>query len=151
MLLLLLAARPRVTWLKIGGKINSTLHKKVKCTPVLALRLCTGCMAHRGSRGIALLFHDHGTRRRWGVSVTNQPLNSPGERPGTRCWVSPRAGLDRCAKSRPSLGFDPRTTEHVASHYTERATQFHCMIRLKFNLVEVKYYYIYKILDYRML
>jgi len=32
--------------------------KKVKCTLVQALRLCTGCMAHRGSRGIALLFHD---------------------------------------------------------------------------------------------
>ena len=28
------------------------------------LRLCAGRMAHRGSRGIALPFHDHGTRRR---------------------------------------------------------------------------------------
>jgi len=36
---------------------------RVKCTLVEALRLCTGCMAHRGSRGIALLFLDHGTRR----------------------------------------------------------------------------------------
>jgi len=36
---------------------------KVKDTPVQALRLCTGCTAHRGSRGIALPFHDHGTRR----------------------------------------------------------------------------------------
>ena len=36
---------------------------KVKCTLVQALRLCTGRMAHRGSRGIALLFLDHGTRR----------------------------------------------------------------------------------------
>jgi hypothetical protein len=35
----------------------------VKCTLVQALRLCTGRMAHRWSRGIALLFHDHGTRR----------------------------------------------------------------------------------------
>ena len=32
--------------------------KKVKCTVVQALRLCTGRTAHRGSRGIALLFHD---------------------------------------------------------------------------------------------
>ena len=38
--------------------------KKVKCTLVQALRLCTGRTAHRGSRGIALLFHDHGTS--WG-------------------------------------------------------------------------------------
>jgi hypothetical protein len=29
----------------------------LKCTLVQALRLCTGCMAHRGSSGIALLFH----------------------------------------------------------------------------------------------
>jgi len=31
---------------------------KVKVTLVQALRLCTGRTAHRGSRGIALLFHD---------------------------------------------------------------------------------------------
>ena len=37
--------------------------QKVNCTLVQALRLCTGCTAHRGSRGIALPFHDHGTRR----------------------------------------------------------------------------------------
>jgi hypothetical protein len=37
--------------------------KKVKVTLVQALSLCTGCMAHRGSTGIALLFHEHGTRR----------------------------------------------------------------------------------------
>jgi len=31
---------------------------KVKVTLVQALSLCTGCTAHRGSRGVALLFHD---------------------------------------------------------------------------------------------
>jgi hypothetical protein len=36
---------------------------KVKCTLVQALKLCTGRTAHRGSRGIALPFLDHGTRR----------------------------------------------------------------------------------------
>ena len=36
---------------------------KVKCTLLQALRLCTGRTAHRGSRGIALLFLDHGIRR----------------------------------------------------------------------------------------
>ena len=36
---------------------------KVKVTLVPALGLCTGRTAHRGSRGIALPFHDHGTRR----------------------------------------------------------------------------------------
>jgi len=29
---------------------------KVKCTLVRAMRLCTGCTAHRGSRGTALLY-----------------------------------------------------------------------------------------------
>ena len=37
--------------------------KKLKCTLVQELRLCAGRMAHRGSRGIALPFHDHGTCR----------------------------------------------------------------------------------------
>jgi len=36
---------------------------KGKCTLVQALRPCTGHMAHRESRGIALLFLDHSTRR----------------------------------------------------------------------------------------
>jgi hypothetical protein len=52
---------------------------KVKCTLVQALRLCTGRTAYRGSRGIALPFLDHGTRREWGVSVTPQPLFTPGK------------------------------------------------------------------------
>ena len=78
---------------------------KVKVTLVQALRLCTGRTAHRGSRGIALPFHDHGTRRGWGVSVTPRPLFTPGERPGTHCtggWVGLRAGLDTCGKLAPT-------------------------------------------------
>ena len=35
----------------------------LKCTLVQVLRLCTGRTAQRGSRGIVLRFHDHGTRR----------------------------------------------------------------------------------------
>ena len=54
---------------------------KVKCTLVQALRLCRGRTAHRGIRGIALLFHDHSTRRGWGVSVTPRPLFTPGKDP----------------------------------------------------------------------
>ena len=51
-----------------GEKVN------VKCTLVQAVRLCKGCMAQRGSKGIALPFLHHGTRRGWRVSVTPQPL-----------------------------------------------------------------------------
>jgi len=44
------------------GKI-AIVKCKVKCTLVQALRCCTGRTVQRGSRGIALLFLDHGTRR----------------------------------------------------------------------------------------
>jgi len=50
----------------------------------------------------------------------------PRERPGTHCtggWVGPWAGLDRCGKSRPPPGFDPRTVQPVASRYTDYATR----------------------------
>ena len=76
--------------------------KKVKCTLVQALRLCTGRTVHRGSRGIALPFHDHG-RRGWSQRHTPVAL-FPQDRPGTHCtggWVGPRAGLNRCEKFRP--------------------------------------------------
>ena len=75
----------------------------VKVTPVQALRLCTGRTGHRGSRGIALPFHDHGTRRRLGVSATPRPLFTPGKTryPLYSRLGGPRAGLDRCGKSRP--------------------------------------------------
>jgi len=79
--------------------------KKVKCTLVQALRLCTGRTAHRGSRGIVLLFLDYGTRRGWGVSLTPRPLFTPGKDPAPIVqeagWAH-RAGLDRCGKSRPN-------------------------------------------------
>jgi hypothetical protein len=55
--------------------------KKVKVTLVQALRLCTVRTARRGSSGIALLFHDHSTRRVWGVSGTLRPLFTPGKDP----------------------------------------------------------------------
>jgi len=56
-----------------------TIKVKVKVTLVQSLRLCTGRTAHTGSRGIALHFHDHGTRRGWGVSVTSRPLFTRGK------------------------------------------------------------------------
>ena len=41
--------------------------------------MCTGRTAHKGSRGTALLFLDHGTRRGRGISVTPRPLFTPGK------------------------------------------------------------------------
>jgi len=56
-------------------------YKKVKVTLLQAQRFCTGRTAHWGSRGIAQPFLDHGTRRRWGVSVTPRPLFPPRKDP----------------------------------------------------------------------
>jgi hypothetical protein len=53
----------------------------VKYTLVQALRLCTGSTAHKESRCIALLFHYHGTRKEWWVSVTLLPLFTLGKDP----------------------------------------------------------------------
>jgi len=82
---------------------------KVKCTLVQALRLCTGRTAHRGSRGIALLFLVHGTGRGWGVSVTLRPLFTPWKDPvpiGREAeWAPGPYGQVRKISSPP--GFDP--------------------------------------------
>jgi hypothetical protein len=104
------------------------LNVKVKVTLVHALRLCTGRTAHRGSRRIlvALLFHDHGTRRGWGFSVTPRPLFTPGKVPVhivQEVWWTPRPLCTGVANFAPTPGFDPRTVEPVASHYTNWATQ----------------------------
>jgi len=85
--------------------------KKVKCTPVQALGLCTGRTAHRGSRGIALPFLGHGTRRRWGISVTPGRSLPPGK---TRYQLYKRLGgpqgrSGHVRKISPPPGFDPRT------------------------------------------
>ena len=48
---------------------------KVKCS-----RYRPG-VAQRVGRGIALIFHDRGTRRRWVVSVTPRPHFTPGKDP----------------------------------------------------------------------
>ena len=98
---------------------------KVKVTLVQALRLCTCRTAHRGSRGIALLFHDHGTRRGWGVSVTPRPLLTPGKdlvpivqesgwapRP---VWTS--------VENLATTGIRSQTLQPVASRYTGWATR----------------------------
>jgi hypothetical protein len=61
------------------SRLPCHLRLYIKCTLIQALRLCTGSTAHRRSRIIALLIHDHGTRRGWRVSVTPWPLFTPGK------------------------------------------------------------------------
>ena len=88
------------------GKVSKG---KGKVHPVQALRLCTGRTAHRGSRGMALHFLDHGTRRVIGQRHAPAALY-PRERPGTHCtggWVGPRA-VWTSGKSRPHRDLTPR-------------------------------------------
>ena len=96
----------------------------VQCTLVQALRLCTGRMAHRGSRGIALLFHDHGTRR--GEGSASRPGRSlpPGKTwyPLYRRLGGHQGRSGQVRKISPLSGFDPRTVQAVASQYTDWAT-----------------------------
>ena len=104
---------------------RENVKKKIKVTLVQALRFCTGRTAYRRSRGIALPFHDHGTRRGLGVSVTPRPIFTPRERTGTHCtggWVGLRAGLDGW-KISPLPGFDPQAVQSVSSRYTDYATR----------------------------
>ena len=58
----------------------------------------------------------------WAVNVTPRLLYPRGREPDTHFTVgcvSHSAGLDRCGKSRPPPGLDPRTVQSVASHYTD--------------------------------
>jgi len=113
-------------------------------TPVQALRLCTGRTAHRGSRGTALLFHDHGTRKGWGVSVTPRPLFTPGKDPvpivQEAVWAPGPVwtGAENLALS---PGFDPWTVQPVANRYTDWPTGPTCWVDMErkyFDLIHLK-------------
>jgi len=76
-------------------------------------------------RGIALLFHDRGTRRGWVVSSTPQPHLTPRKDPvplfpGGR--VGPRAGLEGRKISSPT-GIRSWTVKLLVSRYTDWATR----------------------------
>ena len=98
---------------------------KVKCTVVQALRLCTSRMAHRGSRGIALLFLDQGTRRGEGSALRPGRSVPPGKTryPLYRRLGDPQGRSGQVRKISPPPGFDPRTDPLVASRYTDYTTR----------------------------
>ena len=105
---------------------------KVKCTLVQALRLCTGRTARssrgireqRYSRGIALPFHDLGTRGGEGLASRTGRSLPPGKTryPLYRRLGGPQGRSGQVRKiSLPSV-FDPRTVQPVASRYTGYTT-----------------------------
>jgi len=135
---------------------------KVKCTLVQALRLRTGRTAHRRSRGITLLFLDHGTRRGWGVSVTPRPLFTLGKSryPLYRRLGGPHGRSGQVLKISPPPAFDPRTVQPVASRYTDYATRLHICVYISLKLsnynaiklLQIRYALSqYKIISYLML
>ena len=98
----------------------------IKGPLVQALGLCTGRTAHRGNRGIALPFHDHGTRRGWGVSVTPRPLFTPAKDPVPilqEAGWAPGPVWTGAENLAPPPGLDLRTIQPLASRYTDYATR----------------------------
>jgi hypothetical protein len=91
-------------------KVNNKV--KVQCTLVQVLRFCTGRTAYRGSRGVALTFHDHGTRRGEG-SASRPGRFAPGKDPvpilQEAGWAQGHCGQVRKISTPP--GFDPRTVQ----------------------------------------
>ena len=111
------------TWID-AATWNKFSHKsyKINCNLVQALRLCTGRTAHRGSRGIALPFHDHGTRRGEGQRHAPAALY-PGKDPvpivQEAGWAPGPVWTGAENLAPPPPGFDPRTVHPVTSRYTD--------------------------------
>jgi len=118
---------------KIILSVHFSVKVKVKCTLVQALRLCTGRTAHRGSRGKALPFHDRGTRRDKGSESLPARSLPPGKTryPLYRRLGGPQGRSGQVRKISLPPGFDPRTVQPVASHYTYYAAwSIHFSVRI---------------------
>jgi hypothetical protein len=96
----------------------------VQCTLVEALRLCTGHTANRGSRGTALPFHDHGTRRGEGSASLPGRSLPPGKGPvpivQEAVWTP--VPVWRGVENLATTGIRSRTVQPVASRCTDYAT-----------------------------
>jgi len=84
--------------------LTSTLHEDLRTSMVIIPPpLYRPCVAQRLGRGIALLFHNRGTRREWVVSSTPRPHFTTGKDPEP---IVQEAGwapgpVSTCGKSRP--------------------------------------------------
>jgi len=67
--------RKTATAVKKTGQIDTCIHIKVKWSRYRP------SVTQKVGRGIALLFHDRGSRRRWLVSSTTRPHFTPGKDP----------------------------------------------------------------------
>jgi hypothetical protein len=78
-------------------------------------------VAQKVGRGIALLFHDLGTRRGRVVSSTPRPNFTPGKDPVSIVQEAKWAPGPVWTGAKTSLpsGFGPRTVQPVVSRYTD--------------------------------
>ena len=81
-------------------------------------------MAQRVGIGIALLFHDRGTRRRWVVSITSRPHFTPGKTlyPFYRKLGEPQGRSER-SENLVLTGIRSRTVQPVVIPYVDWATR----------------------------
>ena len=120
---------------------------KVKCTLVQALRLCIGRTANRGSRGVALLFLDRGTRSGEGSASRPGRFLPPGRNryPLYRRLGGPQGRSGQVRKISPPPRFDARTIQAVASrytHYATRPTVLPCAFQ-NFNIYDIEWGFLY--------
>ena len=99
-------------------------------------------VAHRVGRGIALLFHDRGTRRGWVVCSTPGPRFTPRKSryPFCRRLGGPQ-GLSGRAENLVPIGIRSRTVQPVISRYTDWATRpriTYSNMGVKFSLNRVR-------------
>ena len=116
------AGKKKSDWtINTNGQFKKSLLSqiKVKGALVLAMRLCTGRTAHRGSKRIALHFLDQSTRGGEGsASRPGRTLPSGKTRyPMYRRLGRPQGRSGQMRKI--STDFDPRTVQPVASRYTD--------------------------------
>jgi hypothetical protein len=106
--------------------LQCNVKRKVKVTLVQALKLCTGRMAHRGSRGTALPFLDQrlkkGVRGQCHALAALYPLGKTWYPLYSRLG-GPQGRSGQVRKISPPPGFDPRTVQSVASRYNNYGTQ----------------------------
>ena len=124
------------------GRLVRQRKVKVKVTLVQALTFCTGRTAHRGSRGVALPFHDHGTRRGEGSASRHGRSLLPGKNryPLRRRLGGPQGRFGQVRKISLPQGFDPRTVQTVASHYTDWAIAAHVWTITSWKFIKVGFH-----------
>jgi len=97
-------------------------------------------VAYRGSRGITLLFHDHGRRAEVSASGPGRFLPSGKARYLLlRRLGRPQGRSGQVRKISPPPGFDTRTVQPVASRYTDyvtRPTVQQGKIKVKYTLAQ---------------